>query len=76
MWTPDLTAGKSGFVNASSLLKMFYLNTPVLPETPLKAPRRPDPLAELGGWLGVDGRKETGLRSGAVLAHLLGKRDV
>lgn len=76
LWTPDLAASNSSFVNASGLVKMFYLNKPFLSETPLKAPRWPVSLAELEAWLGVDGRKETGLRSGAALAHLLAKRDV
>ena len=43
MWTPRLTAGNSSFVNASSLLKMFYLNKLVLSETPLKAPLKLPP---------------------------------
>lgn len=72
VWTPNLRAGNNSFANASSLLKMSYLNKLVLSETPLKAPLNV-PLAELGGWLGGGGRKESGLRSGALLAHLLGR---
>lgn len=48
VWTADLTAGNNSFGNASSLLKMFYLNKLDLCETPLKAPLNV-PLAELGG---------------------------
>lgn len=57
----------AGFVNTSILLGMFRLNKPVLSETPWKAP-----LNRAGAGLGGV-RKEAGLRSGALLAYLLGK---
>lgn len=57
----------AGFVNTSCLFRMFHLNKLVLSETPWKAP-----LTRAGAGLGVV-RKESGLHSGALLVHLLGK---
>jgi len=72
-WTSNLAAGNSSFLNASNLLKMFDLNKPFSSETSLKAPRLPILAAELEGWQSGGGRKEAGLQSGALLAHMFGK---